>query len=674
MTELAGVFVGDYFLLECLAHEGMAETYRARPTTRGGYDVILRLFRPPFPDVMAFREHFAVEVEKVWHCHHEHIQPLLEFGTGEELLYCASAQSELKTLEHLLRQQQEQMLPVENVVRLIAQLCDALHYAHNQGIVHGNIQPSSILLRENGDALLTNFGMKRAYQQGEPLVAQIEEGNAAYLAPEQALGMVMPASDIYALGILLYRLLGGVLPYDGANAGEIALKHADEPLPSLRAVRPDISETLELVVRVALSKTPSARFPTTAALAQALTEACLPEDSRVVSSIHQTPQVPRRLNIVRAQRTAFSWARVAPLVTTTLLLFALVGASIFVFTLPQLRGQPFWNSIQMAMSGYGHSAKPVGPPTTPHVTPTASSGTTSGTQSTLPTGWNSTVPGQTPAPNDTPGVTPPVVPDATSAPRVCTTGTLTMNGSPYMVPFLQQVNADYQGQCQQIQVRLGDNGSRAALNQLAQNKIDAATSDLTARPARELTDYAVAVMLYAVIVNPNVHISGLSSTNVQAIFQGQITNWSQVGGPNLPINVFLRPPDDTATTILRAFMLNGMPEHVKGMRLKQSWASAVALTPGAIGYVPLAEAQGANVVILPIDGMVPNAQNVIQGSYQFWGVEHLYTQGDGTQLFQNYLAFLESEPETAEMSQFGLVPIAQMPSTILASHVPGPEI
>src|SRR5579884_3870776 len=90
MAELAGVMVGNYFLLERLDSEGMVETYRARPTTQGGFDVILRLFRPQFPDPTGFQEHFAAEVEKVWRCHHEHIQPLLEFGAGEGLLYCVT--------------------------------------------------------------------------------------------------------------------------------------------------------------------------------------------------------------------------------------------------------------------------------------------------------------------------------------------------------------------------------------------------------------------------------------------------------------------------------------------------------------------------------------------------------------------------------------------------------
>src|SRR5229473_2786393 len=98
MAELAGVMVGNYFLLECLGREGMVETYRARPTTRGGFDVELRIFRPSFPDPTAFHEHFASEVEKVWRCHHTHIQPLLEFGAGDGLLYTATLFSEGETL------------------------------------------------------------------------------------------------------------------------------------------------------------------------------------------------------------------------------------------------------------------------------------------------------------------------------------------------------------------------------------------------------------------------------------------------------------------------------------------------------------------------------------------------------------------------------------------------
>src|SRR5437773_11389207 len=130
MAELAGVMVGNYFLLECLGREGMVETYRARPTTRGGFDVVLRLFRPPFPDPTAFQEHFASEVEKVWHCHHEHIQPLLEFGAGEDLLFDVTEFPKDKTLEQVLEhgEDEEFFRSTLHIVHLITQVCAALQY------------------------------------------------------------------------------------------------------------------------------------------------------------------------------------------------------------------------------------------------------------------------------------------------------------------------------------------------------------------------------------------------------------------------------------------------------------------------------------------------------------------------------------------------------------------
>ncbi len=174
MAELAGVLVGNYFLLECLAREGIVETYRARPTTRGGYDVVLRLFRPEFPDMASFRENFATEVEKVWRCHHKYIQPLLEFGAGDDLLYCATLITDDETLEQYMQRQPEQLIPVPIAVRFVTQLCAALQYVHDQGIVHANIQPSSILVDHEENVFLTQFGMRRAYRVGDPLVPLVE--------------------------------------------------------------------------------------------------------------------------------------------------------------------------------------------------------------------------------------------------------------------------------------------------------------------------------------------------------------------------------------------------------------------------------------------------------------------------------------------------------------------
>jgi serine/threonine-protein kinase len=221
------------------------------------------------------------------------------------LLFGVTEFAEEKTLEQVLEkvESEEYFKSTPQIVSSITQLCAALDYAHEQHIVHGNIQPSSILIQRNQEILLTNFSMKHIYQEGDPLVAQIEEGNPAYVAPEQVVGMLTPASDIYAVGVLLYRLLTGQLPYDGENASVIALKHANEAIPSLRQLRPDLPESVELVVRVALAKSPEARFPSANALARALLAATALDGPPVVSV---KPQ--RRIEVRFRRRTPFTWS------------------------------------------------------------------------------------------------------------------------------------------------------------------------------------------------------------------------------------------------------------------------------------------------------------------------------------------------------------------------------
>ena len=304
MTELAGVLVGDYFLLECLSREGQVETYRARPTTRAGYDALLRLFRPSFPDPTNFRTHFMAEVEKIWHCHHEGLLPLYAFGTGDELLYCVTLFPETETLEHFFERQTQRVLPIERVLYLMVQLCDAVQYLHAHNIVHGNIQPSSIYLRNGQDTVLTNYGMRRAYQEGEQLASLLDEGNVAYVAPEQSLGMICPASDVYALGMLFYRLLTGFSPYDGITSAEIMWQHVNDPIPSLCTLYPDMPEAIEVVVRKALAKQPERRFTSPHILAEALLTTLMLDDKHDVYAEAESTK-PRRVH-VNAHRTHFS--------------------------------------------------------------------------------------------------------------------------------------------------------------------------------------------------------------------------------------------------------------------------------------------------------------------------------------------------------------------------------
>jgi ABC-type phosphate transport system substrate-binding protein len=673
MAELAGVMVGNYFILECLRREGMVETYRARPTTRGGFDVVLRLFRPAFPDPTAFQEHFPSEVEKVWRCNHEHIQPLLEFGAGDDILFCVTEFTEAGTLEQVLQKTeiQDHFIPVSQIVGLITQLCAALQYAHELKIVHGNIQPSSILVQDTQDILLTNFSMKSIYLEGEQLVAQIEEGNQAYIAPEQVIGMLSPASDIYAVGVLLYRLLAGQLPYDGESAGEIALKHANEAIPSLRVLRPELPEAVELVVRVALAKSPEARFPNANALAEALLRAVASEGPSVVSV---KPQ--RRIEVNAHRSTPFTWSRALTLLAIALVLFGLTSTLLFFSSLPlhlqDIPGLPFHTDTQGGVVGTKAGANQAPTTTSSGVTPSIPS--SKGRNSAPPAHVSPTrSESPTPVENGT------AIPTATATPAViCTSGTLVLDSSQNLQQLLQQIDTDYTNFCPGLTISLQADGSRAGLNKLEHGSIDVAGSDLTAEPVRNLTDHPVGALLYALIANPDVRVNGLNSPEIRQIFQGQITNWTQVGGSDEAITVILPPAAASITAVFQKFVLDGATEDVAGVRMKKDApavvAQTVSQTSGAISFVPLAVAQESGAKILAIDGIAPSTQALLQGTYAFWSIEHLYTHGDDSGAFQAYLQFFSSDHEEDILYEYGFVPMNELSQSVLTSHLPGPEL
>ena len=677
MADLTGVTVGNYFLLECLVREGMIESYRARPTTRGGFDVVLRLFRPPFPDPTAFQEHFVSEVEKVWHCHHEHIQPLLEYGSGDELLFVVTEFPKDKTLERILDYGEggELFSSLDEIVHLITQVCNALQYIHNQHIVHGNIQPSSLLIQSDRTFLLTNFSMKHIYQENEPLVAQIEEGNAAYIAPEQVVGMITRASDIYAVGVLMYRMMTGHLPYDAESAGEIALKHANEAIPSLRQLRPDVPEAVELVVRVALAKSPEARFPSADALAEALLSAVVTERPPIISVKAQ-----RRIEVHSKRRTALTWSRALSLIAILLVLFGLVGTLNFFSELPQyfetIPGLSFHANIQgnvVETKQRMRAAASLAPTVTSNnVTPSTqvtNSGTNLPPVSITPTVKRSSTPIVS-------GTMIPIIPLTHKI--FCASGALTLDTSQNLLPLLQQVNVDYLNACPKLTISLRGDGSRISLNKTEYGLTDIAGSDLTANPGRNLADHTIGAMLYALIVSPDVGIHGLNKAEIQDIFDGQISDWAQVGGSDEAITVVLPPAGASIDAIFQSFVLNSVAEDVNAIRVDKDSpileAQSVLQTPGALSFVPLMVAQHYNMNILAIDGVAPSLQTLQDDTYTFWSVEHLYTQNVGSVAAQAYERFLTSNQEQQILSEFGIVPMNLIDQSVVDSHGSGPEI
>jgi len=243
---------------------------------------------------------------------------------------------------------------------------------------------------------------------------------------------------------------------------------------------------------------------------------------------------------------------------------------------------------------------------------------------------------------------------------------------------MQQINSDYNAQCAGLQIGLRADGSRA-INMVQQGHIDIADVDVTAQVARNLTDHPLAALLYSLIASPDITLGGLSTIQIQAIFQGQITNWSQLGGPNEAISIILPPSSSAISAIFHAFVLHGSPVQASAFVMKKDLpgrvAQLVSQTPGALSFVPLSVATTTTTPVQPlaIDGASASSQSLLSGTYTFWSIEHLYTLGDGTPQAQAYIQFATSPQEVNLLSRFGVVPVGMVDPAIVQSHLPGPQ-
>jgi serine/threonine protein kinase len=259
MSNLEGAMLSDYLLLQCISRGGVADVYRARQTGEGSYEVAVKIFRPGYAQRESFREYFMTEAEKVGQFNHPNILPFLEFGDGEGLLYSVTPYIASGTLEDLMRRvggkfSAMQALPV------MQQLCSAVQYAHDRDVIHGNIKPSNIFVAMDGRMLLSDFGIARGYDDSQQSLTRVGWGSAEYAAPEQSLGVLRPASDIYTLGVLLFNILTGHPPFTGQTPVEVLLKHVRQQPPSACTFDPSISDAVEGVLRTAMQKRSDDRF------------------------------------------------------------------------------------------------------------------------------------------------------------------------------------------------------------------------------------------------------------------------------------------------------------------------------------------------------------------------------------------------------------------------------
>ena len=270
MSELLeGVMLSEYLLLQCISRGGIADVYRARQTGEGNYEVAVKVFRTGYAQRESFREYFMTEAEKIGQFEHPNILPFLEFGEGEGLLYSVTPLVTTGTLEDLLKRVGGKLSAMQ-ALQIMQQLCSAVQYAHEHNVIHGNIKPTNIFVAADSRMLLSDFGIVKGYDDSQQSLTRIGWGSAEYAAPEQSLGVLRRASDIYSLGVLLFRILTGEPPFTGQTPVEVLLKHVREQAPSARLLDPNISDAVDGVLHMALQKRSDDRFASAEEFSNAL--------------------------------------------------------------------------------------------------------------------------------------------------------------------------------------------------------------------------------------------------------------------------------------------------------------------------------------------------------------------------------------------------------------------
>ncbi len=297
MTELVGRSLANYAILDAVGQGGMATVYRARDV-RDGSIVAIKVLSPYIAADPKFRGRFDREVNLLRRLAHPNIVPILAFGHADGFHYIVMPYFAGGTLHDRLRS--GPLLPLEGA-RIVEQISSALNFAHQQGIIHRDVKPSNILLGENGEAKLTDFGFAHVPWESASLTGSMLIGTPAYMSPEQCRGEnVDPASDQYSFGVVLYQLCTGRLPYEADTPMGVVIKQASQPLPAPRLANPNLPVAVEDVLIKVLAKTPDGRYESVTALNDAFQQA-------VKSSID--PSGTYRLRQLRAEQPTESLPR-----------------------------------------------------------------------------------------------------------------------------------------------------------------------------------------------------------------------------------------------------------------------------------------------------------------------------------------------------------------------------
>ena len=271
-----GQLINDrYEILKLIGEGGMANVYLARDTILDRR-VAVKVLRGDLAGDEKFVRRFQREALSASSLSHPNIVEIYDVGEDDGNFYIVMEYIEGKTLKQLIKKRGVLSLP--ETMDIMLQLLDALKSAHDSYIIHRDIKPQNIMIKDSGLVKITDFGIAMALNSAQLTQTNSVMGSVHYLPPEQASGKGSTIrSDIYSLGILMFEMLTGRVPFRGDSAVEIALKHMKEPLPSVRELNPVVPQSVENIILKAAAKNPKNRYHDVREMADDI-KTCLDED------------------------------------------------------------------------------------------------------------------------------------------------------------------------------------------------------------------------------------------------------------------------------------------------------------------------------------------------------------------------------------------------------------